>query len=459
MLQSLDFLGSECKLYINSNQKYETRFGGAVIIVLCTVMSVLFGIFGRDFYLRVNPSCITEVGNYDEYPVYYIDNSNFTIAFGIEDESSSIIRDDSLMVVKLLFISFEYKSDGSIDYTENTILPNNCQSRHFPNQLDKAERFKNHFCIDFNNTKVGGLWDSTFVYYFNILVDACQELNSTQVCNEDQSLILVKNHFMSIYMQSYDVNPTRYVDPFAFGLKNNYFMIDPKIVKNYIYNIVELIVVSDYGWLFETINTESVLSLDSTEIDIKSNVNKNIRFATVSFYFGKKYIRYSRTYTKIQSLAANVGGVMKLIFMFGSLFVQKYSLFYLNQNLINNSLNNPRCSTEIKPTNSCIKLFNSQAQINNFLGRSFSRMNSQLQLANEKEVKDIGPSRISFLNYFFKHMLVCLRDANYKTFIKGETIIREKLDFNLLFKHLLSIDSTPAEANNRSKDKKYHFSK
>lgn len=464
MLRSIDFLGSQCKLYINSQQKFETLFGGAVTFVLVAVMSILFGLFGRDFYFRINPSCLTEVGNYDDYPIHYVDNSNFTLAFGIEDDSSTIVRDDSIMLVKLSYVSFQYNSNGSIDYSENTVFPNNCQLRHFSNDPDKAERFKDHFCVDFNNTKLGGLWDGSFVYYFYIMVDACQDFTpSGQACSLDKQSILSNYHFMSVYMQSFDVNPTRYDNPFVFGLKNNYFFIDPNIVKNYIYNIVELIVVSDYGWLFQTIKTDTVLSLDSTEIDINSNSNKDPRYVTISFYFGKKYVRYSRTYSKIQSLAANVGGVMKLIFLVGSIIVQKYSLFYLNESLINSVVDaNPILNNQVKENN-FLRSLCSPIHLNNYVNKPFSSSHQKLssstkcQIAAEIEVSLIKDSKITFVGYYFKRFFaVCLKDKHYRHYSKGESIIKKYLDVRMLLLHLMEIEKCPASNEH---DKEFNLSK
>lgn len=82
-LRKLDYLVCEPKFYINGNSRYDTKFEGFITVILGMLLSVLFLLFGKDFYNRTNPIIISEVGNYLQYP-NKISNDNFTIVLGLE---------------------------------------------------------------------------------------------------------------------------------------------------------------------------------------------------------------------------------------------------------------------------------------------------------------------------------------------------------------------------------------
>ena len=88
---------------------------------------------------------------------------------------------------------------------------------------------------------------------------------------------------------------------------------------------------SDEGWLLESRKEISKISykLISTDYSLISNYqnddkNKNI-YGSVNFYLNKNYVKYIRKYEKIQTLAANVGGILKIFTFLLAILNQFYS--------------------------------------------------------------------------------------------------------------------------------------
>lgn len=444
MLSGLDYLGCESKLYINSSTTYVTKFGGFITILLGVILSVLFLLFGKDFYYRINPIVITELGTYASYPIYYLDNSNFTLALGIEDDSSVVWKNDTEVYLSMHLIAYDTSNEYSL-YNETIMNLIPCEERHFfYNSSENALRFKNHMCYDFQRMMAGGLWDSSYVYYFYFSVNICQNGSQSpngDPCAEQISTIFDQNnYYFSVYLQQYTVNPTDYDNPMKWGIKNYYFLIDKFLQKNYRFNFIETSIKSDYGWLFETLNTVSVLSLDLIEFDISSNSNSDSRIATSSFYFNRKYLYYSRSYTKIQTLAANVGGVMKLFLLFGVLLVKKYSLFYMNKEIAESIVQESMPSKEILPSKITSVKLNNLISVSNQSIEPHSK-SSKLNFNKRENPKgkaaiktSLFIANVSFFEYYKDQLCKCFRKRKQREISYAEDIIKIRMDSKELIK-------------------------
>ena len=100
-------------------------------------------------------------------------------------------------------------------------------------------------------------------------------------------------------------------------------------------------------------------------------------------YFGKKRIIYERSYIKIQEIAANVGGVLKIMNMIFAFLIDFIDRKHLNINLINNIYELTEDVFSSKNKKNKNKAFNSTSP--------FVVSNSQIQKVNESKqvIKDV----------------------------------------------------------------------
>ncbi len=152
----------------------------------------LFFSFGLDLYQRKNPkvSLNKEMG---EYSITKLSNSNFTLAYRIEDDEGQIFNDESIITQKVFFYSYEL-IDGIWNSTLREIIERK-KCEDFENFKEKEEFFnvslKNWYCIDFENRTWGGNWDGDFVHLFQIIVEQC--INSTENNNTCSSKEKISN--------------------------------------------------------------------------------------------------------------------------------------------------------------------------------------------------------------------------------------------------------------------------
>lgn len=429
MLEKLDLLGSPCQFYYNGNETYNTKLGGAVGIFISIIMALLFVLFGKDFYYRTNPSVVTEIGNYELYPNFTLDASNYTLIYALEDESGEAYLNESNIYVDLKHIVY------SNDPMKNLLLNRTkCKDLKYPDSFTQSSiRFQNHYCLDLNQVMVGGFWDSSYLSYFSMNARQCQLGKITpdgEPCSGNLDPLLLKNDlYLSIYFQRYYFHPSHYSDPLKYSLTNDYTLLDPLVFKVKRFFFASLVVDSNYGWLFDSSTTLSVLSMDRVEVDLNLKREYDSSYSNVVLYFDKKYYLYSRSYQKLQTLAANVGGVMKFFMVIGSFIVKKYSMFYLMSHLIETSKFESEENNCTKPTNLLINNFEVQQPKT---ADKFNMSNSNIRInsvTNPIIITEKVKKKISFFEYCFRLLARCCRkDAQVASIIEARRVVMSRLD-------------------------------
>lgn len=429
MLERMDMLGIPCQFYFNQHPTYSTKFGGAVGILMGIVMAVLFVLFGSEFYYRTNPSVTTEIGTFEQYPNFTLSSTNFTLIFALEDESGNAYNDDSEIFIEMKQIVY-----SSNPYVKRPFSISKCKDLNYSSTLiQSTKRFENHYCLNLNDTIVGGFWDSDFVSYFSLNAKQCvkgQKAPSGINCTGVKSSLLSENMlYLSMYMQKYYYNPSDYDVPLKFNIQNDYIMLDPNIkkVKRYFFALTTSD--SNYGWLLDSSIKESVLNVDRIEDDINLKREDDSSYGNILFYFDKKYILYTRNYQKLQTLAANVGGVMKFFVVIGAFIVKKYSLFYLLDDLsLALTKNNEEDSGQVLTTQN-IQLNNFVAKLEREKKQPSSKppeyLNTTIKLPQLTE----DNKNSSFIEYQFRYLLNCFkRDEKLAEQKKISKSIFSKLD-------------------------------
>ena len=192
----------------------------------------------------------------------------------------------------------------------------------------------------------GGDWDGQFVNYFNFNFLKCPEgefnIHGDPCGSVKDEQDMISNYiYASFFFPIILVDPSNYTSPLIKDIKNVYYQLDNNIVKNGIIKMGEIVISSDNGWIIESRINEGLISYESLVNDysllstyIEDEYFRNL-YGSISIYMNKRYVKYIRTYEKIQTLAANVGGVLKIFTFIFALLNKTYSKFLLEYELIN----------------------------------------------------------------------------------------------------------------------------
>lgn len=146
----------------------------------------------------------------------------------------------------------------------------------------------------------------------------------------------------------------------AIIFKNRYFSISNKIYKEINLYLKNIDFITDGGFLLK----HYLQFKESNEFTYKQNTS-NSNLLEYSLRFSHYRDVYSRGYTQIQEIIAQIGGLIKAIRLFTSIFYKFYSQFKFQLFLINEiyCFNETKNSQNIKNNNSTI----SMNLVNNFM--------------------------------------------------------------------------------------------
>lgn len=345
-MESLDFLGGKMCFYTNNQETIKSKFGGLVSSVCVIVLGLLVAGFGQDFFKRTNPQIVQSTISSKEYQEFIINNKNFSVAFRLEDDNGLTIDRPDLFYVEFRYYINQKNEDGSWEELENTNLYSPiCNTDMIYDNSTFLDENDQVFCPQLNNLTVGGYWDYNFVKAFEIHIFQCLEGNFTpdnKPCStqKEKEEVLSQKLYFSLFYQVIIVNPHDYNKGLQRFMKNDYFILDPILEKNPDYYFEENIMKTDYGWLMKDVTVENLLGFKYNRMDIISrdllnNGSFENSLARITLYFQKDLKEFRREYSKAQTLAAQVGGVLKFFLSIGGIIVSKYNLYMMKLSLGN----------------------------------------------------------------------------------------------------------------------------
>ena len=311
--------------------------------------------FGEDFFYRTNPSFIKQDFNPANPNSKNITQSELMLTFRYEDSDGKFINIDGLSYYFKAYMKKYIRDDKGlwVSTRKELMKYSECKKSDFPETLHTIYDEKgmgSFYCIQKDSSdplQIGGLWDDNFVNYLQIEYHICNEgsLNpySKKPCNKKEiSDKYMKNLlYVSFLFQDLYIDPSNFKTPILKTVFNYYHILDALLTKSsYIY-FAENIVESDIGWilkemlLFHNLTVSSEFKFYDWRVDVLTRLpdEKGILptgLGMAKIYIHKKIEKYTRLYIKIQTLAANVGGILKSFTFAAALIVQTINQFKLD---------------------------------------------------------------------------------------------------------------------------------
>ena len=148
--------------------------------------------------------------------------------------------------------------------------------------------------------------------HLRVRVSRCQ--NDTEkniVCRpkEEQDRVLHESFLILKYKDSY-IDPVNFVNPeVTFWTDLNMYM-DPKLFKNNYVVLKKNIILTDSGFLFQSIDTKVVYKFE--KFVESTSLSDDQDFMEIRFIFDTEVTYIYRSYIKLWDLAASAGGIFKL---------------------------------------------------------------------------------------------------------------------------------------------------
>jgi hypothetical protein len=346
ILHMLDTTGVKPQFLFEGKKNYTTTLGGIISFLNLIIFGLLIYAIGKNFFERTEPSMIQNLIYPERYPNYTLGvDMNFSYAARLEDFDGNVIKNRNLVYIDFIYYHYEIQNGIWVLLNKTLLDYDLCTEKNFekPDFYNKLS-LNTAYCPKLNNLQVGGGWDESYIKYVRMFVRPCYEgkvNNKGENCGtEAEYKEIFKNRlFFYNYYQEYFIDPENYEKPMDIIYTNQYFMLDPIIMKKAMFFFRSGTITTDYGWILKDQKSYSKLTYDSLITDSISvsqlpEGQKNI-IGEIHLKFSKKQEKVLRIYTKIQNLAANVGGMIKVFFTINIFIASFFTSNMMNFNLLN----------------------------------------------------------------------------------------------------------------------------
>lgn len=328
-MHKLDFLSPHILLFHNNNDRIKKGFGGLVSVILVLLVGLLIAAFGRDFFKRENPSLTKSTLNDGDYKFHEI-NTSLPIFYRLEhtDNKNNFWQNDRIVYFRPWYTVYK-RENGSDWYMDldDLLVQKKCTEDMFPSNTKFLEKIdiSQYWCLEHSYDRFGGYWDYNEVGYYNNFLQACMEGKKNKkgedcVSNEERLNTINKLTFIFFYPQII-VDPNDYDNGLKITYASTTVFPDNMLFKKYEIFLKYVEMNTDYGWILESKSHKSYLAFSHLSYDFETineinPYNHQNTYIKFNHYVVKDREIFNRTYTKIQTLAAQVGGILKLFVTF-----------------------------------------------------------------------------------------------------------------------------------------------
>ena len=345
----VDFLSKQPSLCVFNHTRYLTLFG-AILSLIVVFVSFGFGLyFLINFFKRkdINIVSIRETSGFhngfnlsDTLFMFYYD---YTCTIPDDTDVDNLLQTS---VLSLSFMNSSYNDpelsssiDVKFERCSVDIIPERFRNKNFSVDIDS------YYCISPGQNII---FDENDNFTNNLLFTAlpcnaifghtnCKSESYIEQCYKQTSPIfelLIETDNTDHYNESYPIQPSTYK------------LYESKPPKYSIYDEVYFTVLNyetDTGYLFENIKKDSGIIVNPGRIKYSFDINENSPFTKpiIQFSFSMDKTgseKYTRTYSKLQNIIADIGGMISLIQTIASMFIYLISENYLYVEIANNVL-------------------------------------------------------------------------------------------------------------------------
>ena len=346
-LKKIDMYGLSFSFTTFGKTKFNTTCGG--ILTLCTtiVIAAFIFIFGSDFFLKTNPNLVESDLIHLTSKSVFIQNELYSFMFRLQDGNSVPYNLDEIpFKVRGSYFHFRKNKDGLDELVCNSykeVITKCSNTKAMLNHHLKDEKLEQWLCWDMEKIKndcrkqlkekepnylpiLGGYVDEKeySALRFDIINWVDDFENNTRIYPHTKEEIdkYASRIFLNIRYPNFSYDAKRAYDPLRVYYDSKMRMLQ---TNTSLFEFLFLKIVTandDLGWVLPSIVTSSTLASEKEELTISSN--ENLSRPWMYFYNGyyfnvKKEKEFNRSFMKLQTLVAVVGGMVKsvvAVFMF-----------------------------------------------------------------------------------------------------------------------------------------------
>jgi len=335
---------------LNREGKNKAISRHGILLTLLLVGFIIWLIFSvsRELFIKKNPNTIS----YDSFIAVpapmEINRDTFPIAFGLQlldALGTNFFKDKTVYYpeVQLLIYRNVMNDDGSWTKEQEylDIDVEDCTPAHFGvNQdvLGDVDFTMYVYCLSFVQPKLDklilqGVEDLTTYHGLMINIVKCQ--NSTTCASDKEIEEKLTGAWLNlVYIQS-AINPQNFSNPNQKFVSFYYTMVTPRLFKSAAIKLTHLNVIDDDGWLFETKKVHNFIKVNPPTEFFDTVPSEDGVLWSGYIDLGQMYTTYERSYTRVQTVLAQIQGSATAIILALIILLHPYSKVKFNETLIN----------------------------------------------------------------------------------------------------------------------------
>ena len=311
----IDIYGTIPQFTINGEKQFNTYLGSIMTLISALIITLFFIMYSYDVIMHLNPKLITTIYNEPKPLKRILTNSDFVMTLSLQHYNYSNFIDEKIYNIKAGLHTFYNEGDGKIIETKTELEVIKCSEYNFeiiPYYFSTLD-LHNLYCLKNSTWYFEGEYKSEYFSYLSFKFSKCK--NSTKnnyKCESNETIeSILRGGYIGIFMSDKVVIPNNFSIPHRTYGKNIYSTFSVKHHLDYWIYFKPVEVHTDSGLFFKRTKEDYFISYDKelSYVDFRESEE----FAVVILRESPIREVYERSYTKIQEVAANTGGIVKII--------------------------------------------------------------------------------------------------------------------------------------------------
>jgi hypothetical protein len=322
LLGVFDFVGYEPKISVYGSDRYKTTLG-VMMGFICSICIVSLSVyFTKIMFDRTELSIILNIKKDTQKPVNLTDSFFF---FNVVDGKINPINKKFFDIKMDLWKFGRTKPEDPPTATTNIPLEDCDKEKHFGTYEDMSMQLSGSKCLSagkFDLSLYGIYGDYKPNSFINIAINFCNNATTNNTCpTESEMAPVLRNVFIQFGYIDYSVDHLDVKNPTKPYLKFQTLAINWDLHTRYYENLGIVDYYTDENLIFEDFQLTSAYQNTKTDSTVSirhgSSLYPGITFATLSFIRDPKVTTYNKSFLKVQTLLAKIGGILNaLIFLF-----------------------------------------------------------------------------------------------------------------------------------------------
>ena len=335
LILNCDFLGYKQTFSIGTKRTFQSHMGSILSILITIILLYCCNSFSRKLFEHKNPNIVATTYYDQEIKAVEFDQNILTITLALQNTDYSYYIDEKIYKVTIYAISKQTTdSHGSIHTSEEQLQLVKCNEIHefklAPDYFMSLD-LKNLYCLNLNQSIIlEGEYGRNSWKYIQFRFQKC--INSTEnnySCYSEEVIEKkLSGGYLGLFISHYAFVPNNYQKPLNVYGKNIFASFSGKYYSDFFMYLKTLQINTDTGFLLESFKTEEQICYSSWTSQNDHREEKEKHFISLTIQMSQEREVYERSYAKLQVIAAEIGGIMKVCLFVGEITI------YLFRNLL-----------------------------------------------------------------------------------------------------------------------------